>query len=88
MDFRDLVRELARHFRTRIELRQIGVRDEARIVGGLGKVAGPLQDLAQRLFPVSIRMAKQQTRPQPHGDLGQCGRLLCCLGTRTTFTRT
>lgn len=86
VDFRDLVRELAHQFRTRIELRQIGVRDEARIVGGIGKCgrslccATWLSDFA----PVSIRMAKQQDLPlSPMEISGLCGRLLCCLAYET-----
>jgi cell fate regulator YaaT (PSP1 superfamily) len=88
VDFRDLVRELARHFRTRIELRQIGVRDEARIVGGLGKCGRPLccKTWLSDFSPVSIRMAKQQDLPlSPMEISGQCGRLLCCLGYENDF---
>jgi len=83
VDFRQLVRELARIFRTRIELRQIGVRDEARIVGGLGKCGRPLccETWLNDFSPVSIRMAKQQDLPlSPMEISGLCGRLLCCLG--------
>lgn len=88
VDFRDLVRELARHFRTRIELRQIGVRDEARIVGGLGKCGRPLccKTWLTDFSPVSIRMAKQQDLPlSPMEISGQCGRLLCCLGYENEY---
>ena len=82
VDFRDLVRDLAQHFRTRIEMRQIGVRDEAKLVGGLG-VCGRelcccshLRDFA----PVSVKMAKAQGLSlNPAKISGQCGRLLCCL---------
>lgn len=82
VDFRDLVRDLAQHFRTRIEMRQIGVRDEAKLVGGLG-ICGRelcccshLRDFA----PVSVKMAKAQGLAlNPAKISGQCGRLLCCL---------
>lgn len=82
VDFRQLVRELARMFKTRIELRQIGVRDEARIIGGVGMCG---RDLCCATWltdfrPVSIRMAKQQNLPlSPMEISGVCGRLLCCL---------
>jgi cell fate regulator YaaT (PSP1 superfamily) len=82
VDFRDLVRELARIFRTRIELRQIGVRDEAKSIGGVGKCGRPLccSTWLPEFCPVSIRMAKQQDLPlSPIEISGCCGRLLCCL---------
>jgi cell fate regulator YaaT (PSP1 superfamily) len=82
VDFRDLVRELARIFRTRIELRQIGVRDEAKCIGGVGKCGRPLccSTWLPEFCPVSIRMAKQQDLPlSPMEISGCCGRLLCCL---------
>ncbi len=88
VDFRELVRELARDFRTRIELRQIGVRDEARLVGGLGKCGRSLccATWLNDFSPVSIRMAKQQDLPlSPMEISGQCGRLLCCLGYENDF---
>lgn len=83
IDFRELVRELAAVFRTRIEMRQIGVRDEARLVGGYGPCGKAMCCLYQTddFEPVSIKMAKEQ-----HLNLnsmkisGMCGRLLCCLG--------
>lgn len=82
VDFRDLVRNLAHLFKARIELRQIGVRDEARLMGGLGK-CGRLLCCATWLtdfIPVSIRMAKEQNLPlSPMEISGLCGRLLCCL---------
>ncbi|NLD43375.1 MAG: stage 0 sporulation family protein [Chloroflexi bacterium] len=90
VDFRELVRELARDFRTRIELRQIGVRDEARIVGGLGKCGRVLccKTWLNEFSPVSIRMAKQQDLPlSPMEISGQCGRLLCCLGYENEYYR-
>jgi cell fate regulator YaaT (PSP1 superfamily) len=88
VDFRDLVRELARSFHTRIELRQIGVRDEARLVGGLGRCGRSLccSTWLNEFCPVSIRMAKQQDLPlSPMEISGLCGRLLCCLGYEDEF---
>ncbi len=88
VDFRDLVRELAHHFNTRIELRQIGVRDEAKIVGGMGKCGRPLccATWLSDFAPVSIRMAKQQDLPlSPMEISGLCGRLLCCLAYESDF---
>jgi len=82
VDFRDLVRELAKIFHTRIELRQVGVRDEARLIGGLGRCGYPLccSTWLCELTPVSIKMAKQQDLPlSPMEISGLCGRLLCCL---------
>ena len=82
VDFRNLVRDLAREFKTRIELRQVGVRDEARVVGGIGKCGRPLccATWLDAFAPVSIRMAKQQNLPlSPNEISGLCGRLLCCL---------
>lgn len=82
VDFRDLVKDLASVFRTRIELRQIGVRDEAKMIGGLGPCGRPmccsvhLGDFA----PVSIKMAKEQNLSlNPTKISGICGRLMCCL---------
>ena len=83
IDFRELVRELAAIFRTRIEMRQIGVRDEARIVGGYGPCGKPMCCLYQReeFEPVSIKMAKEQNLNLNSMKIsGMCGRLLCCLG--------
>ena len=88
VDFRDLVRELAHIFKTRIELRQIGVRDEAKIIGGVGKCGQPLccATWLDEFYPVSIRMAKQQDLPlSPMEISGVCGRLLCCLGYENDF---
>lgn len=82
IDFRDLVKSLATIFRTRIELKQIGVRDEAKMLGGLG-VCG--RELCCRKFlgdfePVSIKMAKEQGLSlNPTKISGTCGRLMCCL---------
>jgi len=82
VDFRDLVRDLAGVFRTRIELRQIGVRDEAKMLGGLG-ICGQVFCCSQFLDdfqPVSIKMAKTQNLSlNPTKISGTCGRLMCCL---------
>jgi cell fate regulator YaaT (PSP1 superfamily) len=91
VDFRELVRELARIFRVRIELRQIGVRDEAKAVGGIGKCGRPLccATWLNEFYPVSIRMAKQQDLPlSPMEISGLCGRLLCCLGYEHEYYKT
>jgi len=82
VDFRDLVKDLARHFRSRIELRQIGVRDEAKMVGGLGCCGKPLccATFLKSFEPINIRMAKEQHLSlNPNKISGVCGRLLCCL---------
>ncbi len=82
VDFRELVRELAAEFRTRIEMRQIGVRDEAKIYGGYGTCGRPLccTTFLQSFEPVSIKMAKQQDLSlNPSKLSGLCGRLKCCL---------
>lgn len=82
VDFRLLVRELARIFRTRIEMRQIGVRDEAKLLDGVGKCGRQLccTSWLREFTPVSIRMAKNQQLPlNPEEISGVCGRLLCCL---------
>ncbi|MEW5919430.1 MAG: stage 0 sporulation family protein [Bacillota bacterium] len=82
VDFRDLVRDLAAVFRTRIELRQIGVRDEAKIVGGLGPCGRSLccATFLGDFGSVSIRMAKEQNLSlNPTKISGICGRLMCCL---------
>jgi cell fate regulator YaaT (PSP1 superfamily) len=82
VDFRDLVRDLARIFRTRIEMRQIGVRDEAKLLDGVGKCGRQLccTSWLREFTPVSIRMAKNQQLPlNPDEISGVCGRLLCCL---------
>ena len=83
IDFRELVRELASIFRTRIEMRQIGVRDEARLVGGYGPCGKQLCCVHQseEFEPVSIKMAKEQSLNLNSLKIsGMCGRLLCCLG--------
>ncbi len=82
VDFRDLVKDLAQHFRTRIEMRQIGVRDEAKITGGIGICGRTLCccSFLVNFAPVSVKMAKEQNLAlNPSKISGQCGRLLCCL---------
>jgi cell fate regulator YaaT (PSP1 superfamily) len=83
IDFRELVKDLAHHFHTRIEMRQIGVRDEAKQVGGLGICGRELCccSFLTQFSPVSVKMAKEQGLAlNPSKISGQCGRLLCCLG--------
>lgn len=82
VDFRELVKDLAAMFHTRIELRQIGVRDEAKIIGGLGICGRSLccHSYLEEFSPVSIKMAKEQSLSlNPSKISGSCGRLLCCL---------
>lgn len=82
VDFRELVRRLAAHFHVRVDMRQIGVRDEARMVGGLGHCGQELccKRLGGEFNPVSIRMAKEQDLSlNPSKISGVCGRLMCCL---------
>ena len=82
VDFRELVKDLASIFRTRIELRQIGVRDEAKMLGGLGSCGRPIccGTFLGDFQPVSIKMAKEQNLSlNPTKISGQCGRLMCCL---------
>jgi len=82
IDFRDLVKELAYEFKTRIELRQIGVRDQARMVGGLGPCGRPLccATFLRSFEPVSIKKAKKQKLAlNPAKISGLCGRLMCCI---------
>ncbi len=82
VDFRDLVKDLASVFRTRIELRQIGVRDEAKMMGGLGICGRPFccKQFLDDFQPVSIKMAKTQSLSlNPTKISGTCGRLMCCL---------
>lgn len=82
VDFRELVKDLASVFRTRIELRQIGVRDEAKVVGGIGSCGRPLccSSYLSEFAPVSIKMAKEQNLSlNPVKISGVCGRLMCCL---------
>ncbi len=82
VDFRELVRDLARTFRTRIELKQIGVRDEAALLGGVGRCGRELccSTWLPELRPVSLQLAKdQQLSLNPAQISGCCGRLMCCL---------
>lgn len=83
IDFRELVKDLAHQFHTRIEMRQIGVRDEAKMVGGIGICGRELccSTFLRDFAPVSVKMAKEQSLAlNPTKISGQCGRLLCCLG--------
>ncbi len=82
VDFRELVRTLARSFKTRIEMKQIGARDEAKLIGGYGRCGRELccTSWLTEFHPVSIKMAKQQDLPLAPSEIsGPCGRLLCCL---------
>jgi cell fate regulator YaaT (PSP1 superfamily) len=82
IDFRELVKELAQQFRSRIEMRQIGPRDEAKALGGYGICGRPLccTTFLKEFSPVSIRMAKRQGLSlNPSKISGRCGRLMCCL---------
>ncbi len=82
IDFRELVKDLASVFKTRIELRQIGVRDETKVVGGIGICGRPLccHTHLSEFAPVSIKMAKEQNLSlNPTKISGVCGRLMCCL---------
>ncbi|MFC1993511.1 stage 0 sporulation family protein [Chloroflexota bacterium] len=82
VDFRELVRELTSRLKTRVELRQIGPRDEAKLVGGFGRCGRPLccMGFLSEFTPVSIKMAKEQNLSlNPMKISGVCGRLLCCL---------
>lgn len=82
IDFRELVKDLAAVFKTRIELRQIGVRDETKLIGGVGICGRPLccHTFLSEFAPVSIRMAKEQNLSlNPAKISGVCGRLMCCL---------
>ena len=82
IDFRELVKDLASVFKTRIELRQVGVRDETKIVGGIGICGRPLccHSYLSEFIPVSIKMANEQNLSlNPTKIYGVCGRLMCCL---------
>ncbi|MCR5737189.1 MAG: stage 0 sporulation family protein [Eubacterium sp.] len=82
IDFRELVKDLASVFRTRIELRQVGVRDETKMIGGIGVCGRPLccHSYLSEFIPVSIKMAKEQNLSlNPTKISGICGRLMCCL---------
>ncbi len=83
VDFRELVRKLSHELRTHVELRQVGARDEAKLIGGVGKCGCQLCCVAflSDFMPVSIKMAKEQDIAlNPMKTSGLCGRLLCCLG--------
>ncbi|MGC8722769.1 MAG: PSP1 domain-containing protein [Acidobacteriota bacterium] len=82
VDFRELVRILAHQYRMRIEMRQVGVRDEAKSLGGYGHCGQPLCCTAhlQQFYPITIRLAKEQGLSlNPVKISGRCGRLMCCL---------
>lgn len=82
VDFRDLVKGLANEYKTRIELKQIGVRDKAKILGGYGICGKPLccSKFLNDFGKVSLKMAKNQNlSPNPNGITGCCGRLMCCM---------
>lgn len=82
VDFRELVKDLAATFRARIEMRQVGVRDETKIVGGIGSCGRPLccHSYLKDFVPVTIKMAKEQSLSlNPQKISGACGRLMCCL---------
>jgi cell fate regulator YaaT (PSP1 superfamily) len=82
VDFRELVRELSSRFKIRVELRQVGPRDKAKIIGGFGRCGRSLccESFLGEFAPVSIKMAKDQNLPlNPLKISGACGRLLCCL---------
>lgn len=90
VDFRDLVRDLARQFHTRIEMRQIGVRDEAKLVGGVGCCGRELccATWLTEFAPIGVRMAKDQNVSlNPAKISGICGRLMCCLGYEHSMYR-
>jgi len=83
VDFRELLRQLSSRFKVRVELRQVGSRDEAKLIGSFGRCGRPLccMSFLSEFAPVSIRMAKEQSLPlNPMKISGVCGRLMCCLG--------
>lgn len=82
IDFRDLVKDLAKRFRMRIEMRQIGIRDEAKMIGGLGICGRQLccKTFLNSIEPITLQMARRQNlNMNPIKISGQCGRLMCCL---------
>lgn len=90
VDFRELVRRLTSAFNTRVELRQVGPRDEAKLIGGFGRCGRPLCCASHlcTFSTVSIRMAKEQDLPlNPAKISGVCGRLLCCLAHESEYYR-
>jgi len=91
VDFRELVRRLTGQFKTKVELRQVGTRDEAKLIGGFGRCGRPLccMSFITDFDPVSIRMAKDQGLPlNPMKISGCCGRLMCCLSYENEQYRT
>ncbi len=87
IDFRDLVKDLARKFRMRIEMRQIGIRDEAKMIGGVGICGRQLccKTFLTSLEPITLQMAKRQNlNMNPVKISGMCGRLMCCLSYEET----
>ncbi|MDY6906625.1 MAG: stage 0 sporulation family protein [Chloroflexota bacterium] len=91
VDFRELLKELTAYFKTRIELRQVGPRDEAKLLGGIGRCGRPLccTTYLSEFNPVSIKMAKEQDLPlNPMKISGTCGRLACCLSHESELYRT
>ena len=90
VDFRQLVRELASALKMRVELHQVGPRDETKLIGGVGRCGYPLccASFMTEFKPLSIRMAKEQALSlEPAKISGMCGRLLCCLGYEAEFYR-
>lgn len=88
IDFRNLVHELSQQLRTRVEMRQVGVRDEAKFLGGIGRCGRELccATWLREFAPVSIKMAKTQEHPLNAPEVsGACGRLLCCLAYENDF---
>ena len=88
VDFRELVKRLNNSLKVRVELRQVGSRDEAKMIGGFGRCGRPLccASFLNEFNPVSIRMAKDQDLPlNPMKISGMCGRLMCCLGYENEF---
>ncbi|MBW1615809.1 MAG: stage 0 sporulation protein [Deltaproteobacteria bacterium] len=82
VDFRDLVKKLAKKFETKIEMRQVGVRNQAKMLGGIGRCGREICccSYVEKFIPVSIKMAKQQGMSlNPNKTSGLCGRLMCCL---------
>ncbi len=90
VDFRELVRRLNSRLKVRVELRQVGSRDEAKLIGGFGRCGRPLccMSFLSEFSPVSIRMAKEQELPlNPMKISGICGRLMCCLAYESELYR-
>jgi cell fate regulator YaaT (PSP1 superfamily) len=90
VDFRELVRELNKRFKAKVELRQVGPRDEAKLIGGFGRCGRPLccASFLSEFEPISIKMAKEQDLPlNPLKISGVCGRLLCCLSYESELYR-